>query len=65
MPSTSKPIFMTASAAAEYLGVSTRTLRAWRQACQPPAYIQYNLRGPVIYEKTELDKFKQAHSYGA
>ena len=52
---------MSVDKAAEYLGMSPHTLRAWRNGRPLNApkipYYQATPRGPVTYDKADLDAF--------
>ncbi|WP_115727318.1 helix-turn-helix domain-containing protein [Actinomyces culturomici] len=57
--------------AAEFLGVSTKTLTNWRSLGKGPSYLKYDLggdldgqgrrRGSVAYQVRDLRSFMQAH----
>lgn len=46
-------------AAAEYLGLSVKTLQAWRWKRKGPAYMKYGRR--VLYSYEDLDRYREAH----
>ena len=46
--------YLTTAQAAEYLGVSTRTMRRWRNRNIGPAYVRYPLGG--------LERFRADHA---
>lgn len=50
-----KEIKMTASEAAEYLGVSAMTLAIWRHKKTGPSYYKY--ARDIEYRKSDLDSF--------
>lgn len=50
-------------AAAEYLGVSHRTLQGWRRRRTGPHYVRYFPRGPVYYRLADLDEWARAHRH--
>ena len=56
---TSDPQLITSKAAAEILGVSVVTLRAWRNAAPQvgPRWIQYGRR--VKYDRSEVERWKR------
>ncbi len=48
--------------AARFLGLSTETLKKWRQRDLGPDYIQYGPGGPVRYELNALMAFRAANT---
>lgn len=50
---------VTASVAAKRLGVTTRTLKAWRAANRGPAFRRRY--GRVLYDLADLVAFEEAH----
>lgn len=49
--------------AAEYLGVSHRTLQSWRTKGQGPAYVKFSRNG-VLYRAQDLRDFVDARVVG-
>jgi hypothetical protein len=50
------------SCAARFLGLSTETLKKWRQRNFGPDYIQYGPAGPVRYTFNALMDFRDTHT---
>jgi hypothetical protein len=51
-------------AAAAYLNLKAQTLRAWRLTGEGPTFVRYTgRRGPVFYERAELERFVKERSY--
>jgi hypothetical protein len=48
--------------AARFLGLSTETLKKWRQRNFGPDYIQYGPKGPVRYSFLALMEFRDIHT---
>ena len=51
------PVFDETSAS-RFLGISQACLKKWRQREQGPDYIQYGTNGPVRYELSALQEFR-------
>ncbi|WP_454891919.1 helix-turn-helix transcriptional regulator [Alloscardovia omnicolens] len=58
MSSTSK-YWLTPVQTAQLLGVTPRTLRAWRQQCKGPDYRQDGERGRVLYSNKSVMNYLQ------
>lgn len=53
---------LTTEEAADYLGMTSTTLNAWR--CSKAIRLPYvKMGGAVRYRKSELEKFIEAHTY--
>ncbi len=55
------PVF-NENGAAKLLGVSAELLKKWRQRKQGPDYIQYGKAGPIRYELSVLEAFREANT---
>lgn len=53
--------YLTTAQAAEYLGVSTRTMRRWRNRNIGPAYVRYSDR-TCRYPLGSLERFRADHA---
>lgn len=53
--------YLTTAQAAEYLGVSTRTMRRWRNRNIGPAYVRYSDR-TCRYPLGGLERFRADHA---
>lgn len=51
--------WLTPAQAAQLLGVTPRTLRAWRQQCKGPDYRQDGERGRVLYSNKSVMNYLQ------
>ena len=58
------PAYLCSAEAAEYLGVTSRTLARWRRTGCGPKYTRLGrLTGRVRYERAELDHWMQARQH--
>ncbi len=58
--------YLTPQAAARYLGITERTLQAWRQAGTGPEYIRLGGTrfGRLRYSRTALDRWMASQTVG-